>query len=180
MGTYAKGGWSEDYPTGQTDDEWVEFERWVRDNWGKEAETLSNHVAPSRMDDDEFRRWWATLMRLGASPRAILLLGEMTRAVDVRELLPRVTVPTLVMHRTGDQVNDVAHGRYLADRIPGARWVELPGEELALWAGDMATLADEVEEFLTGASGRARSNEGRDDLDVHRHRGVDGARANAR
>ena len=150
LGTYAKGSWSEDYPIGHTDDERLEFERWVRDDWGKEAETLRSHVAPSRVDDDEFRHWWATLMRLGASPRAILLLGDMTRAVDVRELLPRVTVPTLVMHRAGDRVNDIAHGRYLADRIPGARWVEIPGDEFPLWAGDMTRLADEVEEFLTG------------------------------
>lgn len=117
LGTFAKGSWSEDYPMGPTDDEWLEFERWVRDDWGKEAATLPFNVAPSRVDDDEFRRWWATLMRLGASPRAILLLGEMTRAVDVRELLTHVTVPTLVMHRAGDLVNDVAHGRYLAERI---------------------------------------------------------------
>ncbi len=150
LGTFAKGSWSEDYPMGPTDDEWLEFERWVRDDWGKEAATLPFNVAPSRVDDDEFRRWWATLMRLGASPRAILLLGEMTRAVDVRELLTHVTVPTLVMHRAGDLVNDVAHGRYLAERIPEARWVELPGDEFALWAGDMTGLADEVEEFLTG------------------------------
>ena len=54
------------------------------------------------------------------------------------------------MHRVGDRVNDIAHGQYLAERIPGARWVELPGEDFALWAGDMTALADEVEEFLTG------------------------------
>lgn len=148
-GTYAKGSWSDDYPNGWTDDEWSDFQRRVRDGWGKEAEPLRD-VAPSRVDDDAFKRWWATLMRLGASPRAVLLLGEMTRAVDVRELLPRVSVPTLVMHRAGDRVNEIAHGRYLANRIPGARWVELPGEDFALWAGDMAALADEVEEFLTG------------------------------
>jgi class 3 adenylate cyclase len=148
-GTYAKARWSDDYPIGWTDEEWSDFRRTVRDGWGKEADSLRN-VAPSRVDDDEFGRWWATLMRLGASPRAVLLLGEMTMAVDVRDLLPRVTVPTLVMHRVGDRVNGIAHGQYLAERIPGARWVELPGEDFALWAGDMTALADEVEEFLTG------------------------------
>jgi len=151
-GTYAKGRASDDYPMGWTDDEWLDFQRWVRDDWGKEAETLRD-VAPTRFDDEAFRRWWATLMRLGASPRAVLLLGEMTRSADVRDLLPRVTVPTLVMHRVGDRVNDVATGRYLAERIPGARTVELPGDEFALWAGDLTTLADEIEEFLTGHRG---------------------------
>jgi class 3 adenylate cyclase len=148
-GTYAKASRSDDYPIGWTDDEWQDFRRWVKEDWGKETDNLRN-VAPSRTDDDEFRRWWATLMRLGASPRAVLLLGEMTMAVDVRDLLPRVTVPTLVMHRAGDRVNDVAHGLFVAERIPGARWVELPGDEFALWAGDLTVLADEVEEFLTG------------------------------
>jgi pimeloyl-ACP methyl ester carboxylesterase len=125
-GTHAKARWSDDYPIGWTDEEWSDFRRTVRDGWGKEADSLRN-VAPSRVNDDEFGRWWATLMRLGASPRAVLLLGEMTMAVDVRDLLPRVTVPTLVMHRVGDRVNGIAHGQYLAERIPGARWVELPG-----------------------------------------------------
>jgi pimeloyl-ACP methyl ester carboxylesterase len=75
-GTYAKARWSDDYPIGWTDEEWSDFRRTVRDGWGKEEDSLRN-VAPSRVDDDEFGRWWATLMRLGASPRAVLLLGEM-------------------------------------------------------------------------------------------------------
>jgi class 3 adenylate cyclase len=94
-------------------------------------------------------------MRVGASPRAILLLGEMTRSVDVRPLLTQIAVPTLVMHRVGDRINDVDLGRYLADRIPGARWVELPGDDFLLWAGDLDAIVDEVEEFLTGHRGGA-------------------------
>ena len=105
--------------------------------------------------DQAFLQWSATLMRLGASPRAVLLLGEMTKAVDVRPLLAQITVPTLVMHRVGDRVNEVDHGRYLADRIPGARWVELPGDDFLLWAGDTDAIVDEVEEFLTGRRGGA-------------------------
>ena len=74
----------------------------------------------------------------------------MSRAVDVRSLLPRVAVPTLVMHRIGDRVVEVGNGRYLAERIPDARWVELPGDDFVLWAGDMDAIADEMEEFITG------------------------------
>jgi class 3 adenylate cyclase len=74
----------------------------------------------------------------------------MSRTVDVRSMLPRIAVPTLVMHRTGDRVVEVENGRYLAERIPDARWVELAGEDFILWAGDMDTIADEMEEFLTG------------------------------
>jgi class 3 adenylate cyclase len=148
IGTYAKGGWSEDYPLGWREEEWSNFERFVRDEWGKN-ESLGE-VAPSVAGDEGFRRWYSSLMRQGASPRAVLLLAEMTRGVDVRDLLPGLTVPTLVMHRVGDRVNDVGHGRYLAERIPGARWVGLPGEDFVLWAGDTDSIADEVEEFLTG------------------------------
>src|SRR5262249_11475818 len=68
----------------------------------------------------------------------------------VRPLLPKVSVPTLVMHRTGDRVVEVGNGHYLAERIPDARWVELTGDEFLLWAGDLDAIADETEEFLTG------------------------------
>jgi class 3 adenylate cyclase/alpha-beta hydrolase superfamily lysophospholipase len=147
-GTWARSMRSDDYPFGWTDEDWSEFERFVREDWGRPESPRD--VAVSGERDEAFRSWYATLMRQGASPRAVLLLGEMSRAVDVRSLLPRVAVPTLVMHRTGDRVVEVESGRYLAERIPGARWVELAGEDFILWAGDMDTIADEMEEFLTG------------------------------
>jgi class 3 adenylate cyclase len=147
-GTWARSMRSDDYPYGWTDVDWTQFERFVREDWGKPES--SREVAVSGAHDEAFRNWYATLMRQGASPRAILLLGEMSKAVDVRSLLPRVGVPTLVMHRSGDRVVEVESGRYLAEHIPGARWVELAGEDFVLWAGDMDAIADEVEEFLTG------------------------------
>ncbi len=152
-GTYAKGSWSDDYPWGWTDEQFADFRRSVRDDWGT-AERIAA-VAPSMAGDQAFLQWAATLMRLGASPRAVLLLAEMTKTVDVRSLLPRIPVPTLVMHRRDDRINEVDHGRYLADRIPGARWVELPGDDFLLWAGDTDGIVDEVEEFLTGRRGGA-------------------------
>jgi class 3 adenylate cyclase len=152
-GTYAKASWSEDYPLGWTEQEWTDFRERVKAEWGTSEGFKGG--APSLAGDEAFRQWYTTLMRVGASPTAVLLLGEMTYAVDVRSLLPRVTVPTLVMHRAGDRVNSVEHGRYLAERIPGSRWVELPGEDFVLWAGDMDLLADEAEEFMTGHRGGA-------------------------
>jgi len=146
--TYAKGCRSEDYPFGWTDADYARFEQSVREEWGREA--APSDAAPSAVGDEGFRRWYATLMRQGASPRAVLLLGEMTRNVDVRDLLPTLDLPALVMHRAGDEVCEVAHGRHLAEQIRGARWVELPGEDFVLWAGDTDAIADEVEEFLTG------------------------------
>ena len=153
FGTYAKGSWDEDYPIGWTDEEWEEFRAWVKEEWG--TTSAIEQAAPSLAHDQAFRQWYATLNRLGASPRAVLLLGEMTRAVDVRPLLSRIAVPTLVMHRTGDRLNSVEHGRYLAERIPAARWLEMSGEDFALWSGDLDALAGEVAEFLTGHRGAA-------------------------
>jgi class 3 adenylate cyclase len=151
-GTYAKASWSEDYPLGWTADEWAQFRQSVMDSWG--TTRMPERGAPSPAQDEAFLQWQATLERLGASPRAVLLLGEMTSAVDVRPLLPRIAVSTLVMHRN-EHVVSIENGRYLAERIPGARWVELPGEEFSLWAGDTDAIADEVEEFLTGRRGGA-------------------------
>jgi pimeloyl-ACP methyl ester carboxylesterase len=153
LGTYARASRSEDYPIGWTAEEFAAFQRSVKDDWGR-PEGMAG-VAPSMADDRAFLEWAASLMRVGASPRAVVLLAEMTKSVDVRPLLPQVAVPTLVMHRTGDRINGVDHGRYLADRIPGARWVELPGEDFLLWAGDTDVIVNEVEEFLTGRRGGA-------------------------
>jgi class 3 adenylate cyclase len=153
-GTYAKASWSEDYPWGWTDEEFEDFRRVVRNEWGQ-ASLRQDRIAPSMVDDQAFMQWAATLARVGASPRAIILLGEMTRSVDVRPLLAQITVPTLVMHRGGDRINTVELGRYLANRIPRARWVELPGDDFLLWAGDTDAIADEVEEFMTGRRGGA-------------------------
>jgi class 3 adenylate cyclase len=151
-GTYAKASRGDGYPWGWTDEEWAAFDRSVRDDWGA---VVREEAIPSMVGDQAFLQWTATLMRIGASPRAILLLGEMTRRVDVRPLLDQVSVPTLVMHRIGDRIVEVDNGRFLAERIPGARWVDLPGDDFLLWAGDTDAIVDEVEEFLTGRRGTA-------------------------
>jgi len=153
LGTYAKGGWSEEYPLGWTDNDYANFRQSVRSDWGNTE--LTPRIAPSMADDAAFTQWSATLSRLGASPSAVMLLAEMTRAVDVRPLLSQIRVPTLVMHRVGDKVNTIDHSRYLTERIPGAQWVELPGDDFMLWAGDTDAIADNVEEFLTGHRGGA-------------------------
>ena len=93
-GTYARPSRSDDYPWGWTEEEWADFRQFVKDDWGTTVREAS--VAPSMAGDTAFLQWSATLMRLGASPRAILLLAEMTKSVDVRPLLPQIAVPTLV------------------------------------------------------------------------------------
>ena len=101
--------------------------------------------------DPQFREWWATYLRMGASPGAAVALTQMNAEIDVRNVLPSIRVPTLVIHRKGDECLKVEEGRYVAARIPGAKYVELEGRDHLPFVGDQDAILDEVEEFLTGA-----------------------------
>ena len=108
--------------------------------------------APSRANDPAFQRWWGRYERLGASPAAVSALLRMYTLIDVRDVLPTIRTPTLVIHRTGDRCVPVECGRFLAERIPGARYIELPGIDHIPAIGDNAMeIADGIGEFLTGA-----------------------------
>jgi class 3 adenylate cyclase len=127
------------------------FERFlekIEQSWGTAASLTA--FAPTKVADERFRRWWARFERLGASPSAVIMLMRMNSQIDVRHLLPAIRVPSLVLHRVGDTRVNVGGGRYLAATIPGATYVELPGIDHVLWAGDVDRAADEIEEFLTG------------------------------
>jgi pimeloyl-ACP methyl ester carboxylesterase len=119
------------------------------DLWGEGAALPL--LAPSRADDPGFASWWAALERMGASPGRARRTFEMFTHVDVRDVLGAVHVPTLVLHRRGDRLIPVESGRYLAEHIPGARFVELDGEDHLPYAGDTGQVLAEVEEFLTGS-----------------------------
>jgi pimeloyl-ACP methyl ester carboxylesterase/class 3 adenylate cyclase len=116
--------------------------------WG-EGVTLPL-FAPSMAGDDRLREWWARFERLGASPGMMRAVVQMIAETDVTDILSTIRVPTLVLHRSGDLVVDVAGGRYLSDQIPDAKYVELPGEDHLPFVGDVDALLDEIEEFLTG------------------------------
>jgi len=108
-------------------------------------------LAPSRVTDERFRAWWARAQRLAVSAEPY---GETARAAvewDVRPLLASVSVPTLVLHREDNRYIRLGAGRYLAEHIPGARFVVLPGADHSLYSGDVDAVVDEIEEFLTGA-----------------------------
>ena len=108
-------------------------------------------AAPSVADDDAFRAWWNRAGNRGAGPATARAIQAVYFQADVRSLLPLVQVPTLVLHRRDDSITRVAHGRYLADHIPDAKYVELPGADNLYWVGDTDGMLDEIEEFLTGA-----------------------------
>ena len=121
--------------------------------WGTAADLGT--VAPSRAGDERLAEWFGRLRRLAVSPGALRLLWSSTSRYDTREDLPHITVPTLVTHRTADQVTDVEHARTIAAAIPGARYVELEGGDNFPGAGDIQALIGEVEEFLTGQRRRS-------------------------
>ncbi len=106
--------------------------------------------APSRAGDPQFKEWGARFERLGGSPGAAVSLFRMAAEIDIRHVLPAIRVPTLILHRTGDQAVSVMESRYMAERIPGAKYVELPGDDHFASAGDADAILDEIQEFLTG------------------------------
>jgi pimeloyl-ACP methyl ester carboxylesterase/DNA-binding winged helix-turn-helix (wHTH) protein len=148
IGTYAKRIRDAEYPWAPTTEERQHFFDEIRAHWGGPVGVEER--APSVAGDEEFRQWWATYLRMGASPGAALALTQMNAEIDVRQVLPSIRVPTLVLHRAEDQCLKVEEGRYVAERIPGARYVELPGVDHLPFVGDQDAILDEVEEFLTG------------------------------
>ena len=106
---------------------------------------------PSLADDARTKEWLARYHRAGASPDGIRLMYEMFLQIDVRDVLPTLRVPTLVIHRRGDRVVNRRAGKWMADQIPDARYVELPGQDHMPWAGDLDGVIEEIREFLTGA-----------------------------
>jgi class 3 adenylate cyclase len=140
--------WAPDYdwpPTREEREERLRAD--VRWGDGSRLEALAPHAA----GDPELRAWFARLERLAASPGTAMKFMRMAAEVDVRGVLATIQSPTLVLHRGGDREIDIRHSRYLAEHIPGARYVELPGEEALDFGRGDERLLDEIEEFLTGA-----------------------------
>ena len=148
LGGYARRLWAEDYPFGATPEEYEGFLQSIQAGWGGAVGIEAR--APSMLDDERFRTWWATYLRMSATPGAAYALTLMNGAIDVRHALPTIRVPTLIVHRTGDRSLPVEGSRYMADRIRDAKLVELPGVDHLPWLGDQDEILDEVEEFLTG------------------------------
>jgi class 3 adenylate cyclase len=149
-GSYAKRVWDPEYPWAPTLEERQHWYDLLEQGWGGVVDI--NTLAPTAAGDPRFREWWATYLRMSASPGAALALGRMNTQVDIRHVLPTIRVPTLIVHRVGDRDIDVGGARYMAKRIPGAKYVELPGDDHLPFVGDQDSILDQVEEFLTGAS----------------------------
>jgi pimeloyl-ACP methyl ester carboxylesterase/DNA-binding CsgD family transcriptional regulator len=148
-GGYAKRVWDPEYPWAPTPAERQQFFDAIEQGWGGVVDL--DMLAPSAVGDEQFQRWWATYLRRSASPGAALALARMNTQIDIRGVLPAIRVPTLILHRTGDLDIDVNGARYLAEHIPGAKYVELPGDDHLVFAGDQEAVLREIELFLTGA-----------------------------
>jgi len=147
-GAFARRIWSEDYPWAPTlkeREEWVES---LERGWGGDVELEA--LAPSRANEESFRNWFTTYGRLSVSPSSAVALARMNTYIDIRNVLPSIHVPTLVIHRRGDRYVVFGNGTYLAQHIPGAKLVELPGEDHFIGAGNPNEILDPIEEFLTG------------------------------
>jgi pimeloyl-ACP methyl ester carboxylesterase len=147
-GIFAKRRWSPDYPWAETPEQ---RERYIADletRWGSDSDI--ERIAPSAARDPAFAKRLATYFRQSASPGDAAALLRMNTEIDIRAVLPTISVPTLVLHRTGDLDANIEEGRWIASQIPGAKLVELPGNDHLPWVGDQDSVLDEVERFLTG------------------------------
>jgi pimeloyl-ACP methyl ester carboxylesterase len=149
IGSYAKRIRDATYPWGPTESEREHFLDEIREHWG--GPVGLEERAPSVASDPDFRRWWATYLRMSASPGAAVALTRMNAQADIRGLLPEIRVPALVVHRSGDRCLQVEEGRYVASLLPGARFLELPGIDHLPFVGDQDAILDEVERFLENA-----------------------------
>src|SRR5262249_50710500 len=142
-----------DYPWAPTREQREAFFKEIVENWGGPVGIAER--APSVAHDRAFCEWWASFLRMGASPSAAIALTRMNAEIDVTQVLPTIRVPTLVLHRTGDRCLLVEEGRYVAGLIPHSRFVELPGDDHLPFVGDQDALLDEIERFLAEARTRA-------------------------
>jgi len=150
-GSVARTSWAPDYTWALTHEERAELTARNAETWGNADSSVLETLAPSAAEDRALAEWLARMQRLAASPAEARVMLLAASELDAREILPRVKVPTLVMHRRDDRAWDVRHSRYLAANIDGAHYVELEGRDSFPFVGDSDAIVEEVEEFLTGA-----------------------------
>jgi class 3 adenylate cyclase/pimeloyl-ACP methyl ester carboxylesterase len=154
--SYAHYVQEDDYPWGFPREDLEGHVAAIKGMWGTPREP--GILAPSRVADERFRAWYTRSTRSFGGPDQIADLVRALWEADVRALLPSISIPTLVLHRAGDRYINLGAGRYLAEHIPGARFVVLPGEDHMFFVGDTDALVDEIEEFLTGARSGAEAD----------------------
>ena len=139
-----------DYPWGRNEQAQLAFLEQMRQGWGSVPVGIDVRV-PSKTNDAAFRQWWTRYLVRSATPRAATALMRMNAQIDIRHVLPAIRVPTLIMHRTGDRTIDARAGRNMGETIPGAKYLEYPGDDHLPWTSDDSErVVGDIEQFLTG------------------------------
>ena len=151
-GGYSRGRRAPDYPWGDTEEDFQRLNDAVEKDFPGWVEDFGRTLAPSRANDPEFKSWVARLLQFSHTPGSVVTHGAMNQLIDVRPILPAVHVPTLVLHATGDQMAFVDEGRYIAERIPGAKFVEIEGVDHFFFVQPKARafVAEEIRRFVRG------------------------------
>ncbi len=136
------------YPWGLTEEQFEKILLRARDAWGQVAGM--ERYAPSQAQNPEVAKWWATFTQMSASPGDAQDLMRMNLLIDIRDALPAIQVPTLIVHARGDKIAPIEAGRYFAEHIPKARLLELDSDDHWPYFGDADQVLGEIQEFLTG------------------------------
>jgi len=152
VGSFPRRLWAPDFPWGARPEDRERRAADMARSWGSPEWAIRDLEwrAPGLAHDPQFSQWWATYLRMSASPGAALAMMQMNNDIDVRPVLPTIHVPTLVIHRAGDRQVMVETGRHMAALIPGARYLELPGNDHLPFVGDQDAILDALEEFVVG------------------------------
>lgn len=148
FGIFAKRRYAANYPWAPTDAERQVVYDMIETSWGSGDMGLES-LAPSKANDKVFMDWMANYFRSGASPSAALLLTKMNSEVDIIDILGSITVPSLIMQRTHDIDVKIEEGRFIAERIPNAKFVELDGSDHMFWVGNTEQVLNEIRAFIT-------------------------------
>lgn len=148
FGIFAKRRYSANYPWAPTDEERQKVYDMIEHSWGSGDMELES-LAPSKANDPRFMDWLANYFRSGASPSAAMVLTKMNTQVDIIDILGSIKVPTLIMQRTNDIDVKIEEGRFIAERIEGAKFVEFTGDDHLFWAGNTEEILDEMKGFLS-------------------------------
>lgn len=147
FGIFAKRKYSEDYPWAPKDEERQKVYDMIENNWGSGDMNLAS-LAPSKVNDNIFMEWLANYFRSGASPKAAMVLTKMNTQVDIINILESIKVPTLLLQRKNDIDVKIEEGRFIADKIPDSRLVELEGNDHLFWIGNTHPILKEIKTFI--------------------------------
>ncbi len=147
-GTSARGSWAPDYPCRAYTEQIEEVIAYMRQNWGKSFSL--DEAAPSMADNQAAREWWGAYIRNSASPKTAELITRLNAQIDMRDILPTISSPTLIINRENDAWGVADEARYIANLIPNSTLKIVPGADHLPWYGDQDRMVGEIEEFLTG------------------------------